>query len=86
MTRRNDKVVIDSVIRELVEEMHIGCEVMGRIGKKSDKMRPLRVKLTELSDKRMLLSRAKNQKNRTGMEKGEILHSAGPDTGAAKRG
>jgi hypothetical protein len=33
----NDKVVINTVIRELVEEMHIGCEVMGKIGKKATK-------------------------------------------------
>ena len=69
----NDKVVIDSVIKELVEEMHIECEVGGRIGKKSDKMRPLRVKLTELSDKRRILSRAKNLKNKIGMEKFYIV-------------
>jgi len=65
----NDKQVIDSVIRELVEEMGIVCEVVGRIGKKCDKTRPIRVKLTELSDKRRILSRAKNLKNKIGFER-----------------
>ena len=39
---------------------------MGRIGKRGDKAGPIRVKFTEINDKRRVLSREKNQKIKLG--------------------
>jgi len=64
-----DTECIGKMMAILIPEVGIKYEVMGRIGKKSDKIRPLRVKLTDLGDKRRVLSRAKNLKNEAGMGK-----------------
>ena len=64
----HDKEEVGNVINGLIEEVRIGWEMMGRIGKRGDKGRPIKVKFTEINDKRRVLSRAKNLKNKVGME------------------
>ena len=41
-----DKDEVGSVINGLIEEVRIGWEVMGRIGKRGHKVRPIRDKFT----------------------------------------
>ena len=50
----HDKDQVGSVINGLMEEVRIGWEEMGRIGKRGDKVRPIRDKFTEINDKRKI--------------------------------
>jgi hypothetical protein len=64
----NDKVEIRKVLGTLVKELCVEGEVMGRVGKKGDRARPIRVKLSGLGDKRRILARAKNLKSEIGFD------------------
>ena len=52
-----------------MEEVRIEYQVIGRIERKEDKVRPLRIKLNDVEDKRRVLSRARNLKKVEGMDK-----------------
>jgi hypothetical protein len=64
----NDSVEVRKMFDALVEEVAVGFQVLGRIGKKGEKPRPVRVKMIDLEDKRRILFRAKNLKKVNGME------------------
>lgn len=58
-----DKIEVGKVLGKLVEEVAVTFEVLGRIGKKGDKARPIRVKLRDMMDKGRILGRAKKLRN-----------------------
>jgi len=57
------------VVDAIVTEVKIEYEIMGRIGKKGDKIRPLRIRMADMEDKRRVLYRAKNLKKVEGMQR-----------------
>jgi len=52
----------------IMEEIKIDFEVIGRIGRKEERQRPLRIKLKDMEDRRRVLARAKNLKKADGMQ------------------
>ena len=54
-----DKEEIRKIMDALVPENMLDFEVVGRIGRKSEKERPVRVRMLEFADKRRILIRAK---------------------------
>jgi len=64
-----DKTEIRKIMDEIVTEVALDFEFLGRIGKKGEKPRPVRVRLSEMQDKRRILVRAKTLKQKTGYEK-----------------
>ena len=65
----HDKIEVRKVMDALVEEVKVEVEILGRIGKKGDKSRPIRIKLNDLVDKRRVMFRAKKLRNVVGMER-----------------
>jgi PHD-finger len=54
--------LIEKIIDELMPEVQVGFKIVGRIGKKGEKARPVRIEVVEPAHKRRILSRAKNLK------------------------
>lgn len=61
--------LVTDMIDKLMVEVSVKVEVVGRIGKKEGKMRPLRIKIEDIGHRRMILTRAKKLKGMKGMEK-----------------
>jgi hypothetical protein len=67
----DEKAVVEGIVDLLVTEAKVNFEIVGRVGRrtvagdKEDEMkpRPLRVCIEDVSDRRRLLSRAKNLKS-----------------------
>ena len=58
----SDKTEVNKIVEALIPDIKIPFELLGRIGRKSEKIRPIRVKLTDVNDRKRLLVRAKNLK------------------------
>jgi len=66
------KEVVGNIVSKLIPENpeRIEFKVLGRIGKEvKDKLRPVRIEIADLYDRRRILSRAKELKNTPGMER-----------------
>lgn len=57
------------MVDSIVKEVQIKFQVLGRIGRKSEIPRPVRIKLVDVEDRRRVLSRARNLKKEEGMER-----------------
>ena len=68
-SEEEDRAKIGTIVNSLIEEVQIKFLVLGRIGKKGEKPRPLRVKFENLEDKRRVLGRARNLKKTEGLDK-----------------
>lgn len=60
---------IRKMVDSIVKEVQIKFQVLGRIGRKSEIPRPVRIKLVDVEDRRRVLSRARNLKKEEGMER-----------------
>ena len=63
-----DLNVARKMLDVIVEEIKVDFEVIGRIGRKGERQRPLRIKLKDMEDRRRVLARAKNLKKADGMQ------------------
>jgi PHD-finger len=54
--------LIEKIIDELMPEVQVGFKMIGRIGRKGEKARPVRIEMVEPAHKRRILTRAKNLK------------------------
>ena len=61
--------IVKDVVAALMEEVVVEFKVIGRIGKMGSKPRPVRIRVQDVGHRRKLLARAKELRNKEGLQK-----------------
>ena len=69
LEENEDSTKIESILEYLMPDIQIKYEIVGRVGVKKDKIRPLRIKIDDHGHRTMILRRAKTLKENSQLNK-----------------